>query len=235
MNLNQFAIWGLIKAELSKETLKSISLSDGGYDSDEHYEALLSIFEKSETPITLRWEPKEVLALVGWRESVGRSDKELWEILFCNFIILVSSIEENSNDREEGRSEKAIIALDCSVKLGRKALESFYEFVKQINERISLSLVEEDLLYLYLAEYICAKLTDQDISVVKAIGKRLIEAEKQVAEIFECNIEYHKDIFKYTFFDQRAKLWENYYSHYCGEHETYRTKELGRLFSAPSH
>ena len=235
MNLDQFPLWGLLKENVTVEMLQSIAIADYGYDSDEHFSALKNIYDNSEIPATLKWEPKEVLSLVSWSKYSDEESEELYKILFCVFILLVSSVDEESSNRLEGRSDKLIIGLDCAVKLRGAALECFYDFVKAINNRISLALVEEDLLYLTLGEYICSQMTNQDSSVFLGLQEKLVDAEIAVAEIFECDIEYHTDVFKYTFYDQKVELWKAYYSIYCAEYERYRVEKLCHLFSVTNH
>ncbi|WP_428243527.1 hypothetical protein [Gynuella sp.] len=235
MNLDQFPLWGLLKENITVDMLQSIAIADYGYDSEEHFSALKNIYDNSETPATLKLEPKEVLSLVSWSKYLDDESEELYKVLFCVFILLVSSVDEESSNRLEGRSDKLIIGLDCAEKLGRATLECFYDFVKAINSRISLALVEEDLLYLRLDEYICSQMTNQAPSVFLELQEKLVDDEIAVAEIFEYHIEYHADVFKYTFYNQKVELWKAYYSTYCAEYERYRVEKLCHLFSVKNH
>lgn len=226
--LKNLLIWRRFQSEISENDLKSIAEADSGYDAKEHFQALKNILFSGQLPECLGWEPREVLSLVSWNEywEEGQSSRE--QAYFCSVVLLAASEQQLSNEHLEGQLEKMIIAIDASRLLGQDRTENLYEFFQYLLPKIQLQEVEEDFLYFNLSLFVLASMLNQPEEELERLVVNVLSAEQEVAK--HCHYEIQQNIFAYTFFDQRIRIWERYYKEFAGLLEKRRKKEFGSIW-----
>lgn len=216
----KLSIWGYFQNSITETDLRYIADSDCGFDKDLHYKNLKGILSTGILPEKLEWEPREVLSLVRWEDYNDEDFESVNRVFFSSFILLAATEQENSMDLLEGQVENVIISIDCANALGREQLEILYQFFEYLIPKLSAKSIEEDLIYFNLGFYLLSKILCKPNDVVKCIVDNTISAEKQVREYLK--FDFEQDILKYTCFDQKINLWQEYLSKY--DDELYRER-----------
>jgi len=227
LNIGHLALWQRLQNEISVDVIKWISEYDF-YDADEHYRALWKIYTTSEMPDPFKWEPREVLSLVSHIDYKNEDSQTVLKVLFCNTILLAAAVMKGSDNSILGIPDKLITAIDCACILGEGVVVELYDFLAFLNTKCTYQIVEENILYFLLAEYLLCRISGKDNNELSEI---LLEAELIAANIYDMNVDYYLDIFKYTFHDSKVTLWREYYNKYCDQHDKLRIKKIGYLFN----
>jgi hypothetical protein len=226
--LSELTIWRRFQKEITESELKEISEADYGYDAEEHFRLLKNILLSGKLPDRLEWEPREVLGLVSWCEYWKEGSTALVLANFCAVVLLAASERKLSNENLDGQIEKMIIAIDSSKLLGNGRTENLYEFFQYLVPKIKLQEVEEDFLYFNISLFILASMLKKPGNVLEELASNVIKAERAVANHCQCDLK--KDVFGYTFFDQRIGIWRRYYEEFGGLLETHRDNEFAALW-----
>lgn len=221
--LKNLTIWRRFQSEISDSTLKRISETDCGFDSQEHYSALKNILS-GQFPEQLKWEPKEVLALTSWNEYWEEGKQSCEDAYFCSVTLLACSEKKSNHDHLEGQVEKMIIAIDSSNLLGQGRTEELYEFFQYLLPKINIEGIEEDFLYFNLSTFILASMLNKPAEELEELTVHVLKAERNVAEY--CQDDISPDIFSYTFFDQRINIWRRYYKKFARKLQKRRIDEF---------
>ena len=207
---------------------QEIAEADYGYGMEKHLNVLKNILPTGVLPKRFEWEPMESLSLISWETYFKEDVKTVNMVFFCCVVLLAS--EENSKSAEllDGQVEKLIIAIDCANILGLKQVRYLYELCVYLVSKTNIQNSEEDFLYFNLSLYILAVMLKSTQDELQILITSTIEAEKQVVDY--CQYDLNKNIFKYTFFDQRILVWREDYSKYGVLLEQRRKNQFSSLW-----
>ena len=228
--LKELAIWHRFQSEITEYDLKSISETDYGYGVEEHFQALRNILFSGQLPDRLEWEPREVLSLVSWNEYWKEGERSCKQAYFCSVVLLAASEQKLSNEHLDGQIEKMIVAIDASRLLGERRTEDLYEFFQYLLPKIKLQEVEEDFLYFNLSLFVLASMLRKPSEELDNLMANVVNAERLVAK--RCHYELQQNIFAYTFFNQRIRIWERYYEKFSAPLEEHRKNEFGPIWKS---
>lgn len=203
--MESYPLWHRLKKYVKYGDLKEIAAADYGHDFDQHYAALVDIYDRNQLPKNLPWHPLEVLSLVRWSSYTSADTHAMEVILFCSVLLLAASADQISG-KNEGQAETLIIALDCACQLEDDWLSLYYDFLSLLTPVLNIARIDEEYLYFYLARYLAGKLLNRPETA--QLLAELVIAEKAV--IAYTTFGPFESFMQYTYHTQRRKLWEHY-------------------------
>lgn len=121
---------------ITGDMLEEISRADYGMDADAHLAALRAIRDEARLPSPLRWEPKEVLALVRWSQpddpnwkpgSTGQRGHIMRA--FCCSALLRAAADPSNDGFFDGENQTLIQLIDSALFLNRGLPEAAGRFL----------------------------------------------------------------------------------------------------------
>jgi hypothetical protein len=215
---SETALLDWLRPHIDDSFLDEIAAADYGFEWEEHFQALKSIYEQQPIPVPLQWVPREVLNLMRWSEpddpqylspppnSKGRRGHLIRT--FCCAVLLQAADNPETLGYIHAENETLVQLVASVLSLGHEASECALHFLCWRVLRLSEEENETPFFGLALL-LLCAALftPTQDGADLSLLADWVLAEETRVRRRPMAGSKSEEWLLGLTYHDQRHEVW----------------------------